>query len=134
MLRFELELALIEGSLDVADLPAAWNDGMRRLLGVEVPDDARGVLQDMHWAARRVRLLPELRARLPHRGAAVGALEADAGAQDDALRRRRRGGDPGVAGRARAPLRPAARHGAARRARDRRRDRSGPFLRHASAA
>ena len=51
-MRFELERALVDGTLDVADLPAAWNDGMRRLLGVEVPDDARGVLQDIHWAGR----------------------------------------------------------------------------------
>ena len=51
VLRFELELALIEGTLDVGDLPAAWHDGMRRLLGIEVPDDASGVLQDTHWAA-----------------------------------------------------------------------------------
>ena len=51
VLRFELEVALIEGSLDVEDLPAAWNEGMKRLLGVDVPDDASGVLQDVHWAA-----------------------------------------------------------------------------------
>jgi carboxypeptidase Taq len=51
VLRFELEVALIEGSLDVADLPGAWNEGMRRLLGVEVRRDADGVLQDTHWAA-----------------------------------------------------------------------------------
>ena len=51
ILRFELERALIHGELAVADLPEAWNDGMRRLLGVEVPDDAHGVLQDVHWAA-----------------------------------------------------------------------------------
>jgi carboxypeptidase Taq len=51
VLRFELERALIEGALDVADLPGAWNDGMRRLLGVEVPSDAAGVMQDLHWAA-----------------------------------------------------------------------------------
>lgn len=50
ILRFELELALLEGGLAVADVPAAWNDGMRELLGVEVPDDARGCLQDIHWA------------------------------------------------------------------------------------
>ncbi len=50
VLRFELERALVEGELAVDDLPEAWNDGMRRLLGVEVPDDARGVLQDIHWA------------------------------------------------------------------------------------
>ena len=50
ILRFELEVALIEGTLAVADLPAAWNERMRDLLGVEVPDDAHGCLQDIHWA------------------------------------------------------------------------------------
>jgi len=51
ILRFELELALIDGSLAVDDLPGAWAEGMERLLGLEVPDDARGVLQDTHWGA-----------------------------------------------------------------------------------
>ena len=51
VLRFELELALIEGTLAVDDLPAAWNEGMRRLLAIDVPDDAQGVLQDVHWGA-----------------------------------------------------------------------------------
>jgi carboxypeptidase Taq len=51
ILRFELELALIEGELAVAELPAAWREGMRRLLGVEVPSDALGCLQDVHWGA-----------------------------------------------------------------------------------
>jgi carboxypeptidase Taq len=50
ILRFELEQDLIEGRVAVADLPAAWNAKMQEYLGVEVPDDARGVLQDMHWA------------------------------------------------------------------------------------
>jgi len=50
-LRLELELALIEDRLQVDDLPAAWGDGMQRLLGVEVSSDAEGVLQDVHWAA-----------------------------------------------------------------------------------
>ena len=50
VLRFELELALISGDLAAADLPAAWRDGMRDLLGVEVPDDRLGVLQDVHWS------------------------------------------------------------------------------------
>jgi carboxypeptidase Taq len=50
ILRFELELALVEGTLDVADLPAAWADKMREMLGIEVPDDLRGVLQDIHWS------------------------------------------------------------------------------------
>jgi len=50
ILRFELERALIEGRLPVADLPGAWNEGLRELLGVEPPDDRQGVLQDIHWA------------------------------------------------------------------------------------
>jgi len=50
VLRFELELALIEGSLAVADLPAAWNERTQAYLGLDVPDDVRGVMQDVHWA------------------------------------------------------------------------------------
>jgi carboxypeptidase Taq len=50
VLRFDLELALVAGDLAPADLPAAWRDGMRDLLGVVPPDDRRGVLQDIHWA------------------------------------------------------------------------------------
>ena len=49
ILRHRLERQLIDGDLDVADLPAAWNEGMERLLGVRPPDDARGCLQDIHW-------------------------------------------------------------------------------------
>jgi carboxypeptidase Taq len=50
ILRFELELELFEGGLDPSSLPEAWNERMRSYLGVEVPDDAHGVLQDVHWA------------------------------------------------------------------------------------
>jgi carboxypeptidase Taq len=50
ILRFELELALIEGTLDAADLPAAWAAKMKQFLGIEVPDDLHGVLQDIHWS------------------------------------------------------------------------------------
>jgi len=50
LLRFELESDLVEGRLAVADLPEAWNAGMRASLGVIPPDDAQGVLQDVHWS------------------------------------------------------------------------------------
>jgi carboxypeptidase Taq len=50
VLRFELELDLIEERLAPADLPEAWNARMQEYLGVDVPDDAHGVLQDVHWA------------------------------------------------------------------------------------
>lgn len=51
MLRLELEIALIEGSLDVKDLPEAWNSRMQEYLGVTPPNDADGVLQDVHWSS-----------------------------------------------------------------------------------
>src|SRR6185436_18410464 len=47
-LRFELELGLLTGELAVADLPGAWNERFKALLGLDVPDDARGCLQDIH--------------------------------------------------------------------------------------
>ena len=50
ILRFELEQELIEGRLAVADIPDAWNSRFEELMGASVPDDARGVLQDSHWA------------------------------------------------------------------------------------
>ncbi|MEM6456707.1 MAG: carboxypeptidase M32, partial [Acidobacteriota bacterium] len=49
-LRFDLERRLFSGDLQVADLPAAWNDGMEALLGVRPKHVAEGVLQDVHWA------------------------------------------------------------------------------------
>lgn len=49
ILRFHLEQALITGSLQVADLPGAWNDGLHDLLGIIPANDAEGCLQDIHW-------------------------------------------------------------------------------------
>ncbi len=51
ILRFELELALIANEIDVDDLPRLWNEKMRDLLGIDVPNDAVGVLQDTHWGS-----------------------------------------------------------------------------------
>jgi carboxypeptidase Taq len=50
MLRYDLERAMLAGDLAPADLPGAWNERMKRDLGLEVPDDARGCLQDVHWS------------------------------------------------------------------------------------
>jgi len=49
VLRYRLERALLSGDLPLADLPGAWNDGMRDLLGIVPPDDRQGCLQDVHW-------------------------------------------------------------------------------------
>jgi carboxypeptidase Taq len=50
MVRFEIERAVIGGSLEVAGIPAEWNRLYKELLGLEVPDDRRGCLQDIHWS------------------------------------------------------------------------------------
>jgi carboxypeptidase Taq len=58
MLRFELERALLRGDLKPADLPGVWNERFQAYLGVEVPDDRRGCLQDVHWAFGLVGYFP----------------------------------------------------------------------------
>lgn len=50
MVRYELEKALFDGKITSAELPAEWNRLYREYLGVEVPDDKHGVLQDVHWS------------------------------------------------------------------------------------
>jgi carboxypeptidase Taq len=50
MLRLELEIAMVEGAVDIKDLPAIWNEKMREYLGITPPNDAKGVLQDVHWS------------------------------------------------------------------------------------
>ena len=51
ILRFELEQDLVNGRVAIRDLPEVWNERMNEYLGVEVPNDAQGVLQDTHWAS-----------------------------------------------------------------------------------
>jgi carboxypeptidase Taq len=51
IMRFELEQELIAGTLSTADLPEAWNARVEEYLGLEVPDDGLGVLQDVHWSS-----------------------------------------------------------------------------------
>jgi len=58
ILRFELEQDLIDDRLDVSALPDAWNERMHEYLGLDVPDDARGVLQDMHWSGGAMGYFP----------------------------------------------------------------------------
>jgi len=50
ILRFEIELDLIDGNIKVSDLPRVWNEKMNELLGVVPKTDTEGVLQDMHWS------------------------------------------------------------------------------------
>jgi carboxypeptidase Taq len=50
ILRFEIELKLIEGDLKVADVPAVWNEEFEKIFSLKVPNDAQGCLQDIHWS------------------------------------------------------------------------------------
>jgi carboxypeptidase Taq len=50
MIRFEIERGLVSGAVRVADVPSVWNKAYKDYLGVDVPDDRRGCLQDVHWA------------------------------------------------------------------------------------
>ncbi|MGA1635403.1 MAG: carboxypeptidase M32, partial [Gemmobacter sp.] len=54
MLRVDIEAALIDGSLAVADLPEAWNAKIKEYLGLDVPNDRLGVLQDVHWSSGQI--------------------------------------------------------------------------------
>ena len=58
MVRYELEKAVMAGDLAVKDLPGEWNRLYREYLGIEVPDDRRGVLQDVHWGSGLVGYFP----------------------------------------------------------------------------
>jgi len=58
VLRFELEQEMLSGTLALDDLPEAWNARMKSYLGVDVPDAARGVLQDVHWSLGYVGYFP----------------------------------------------------------------------------
>ena len=58
ILRFELEQELIAGTVELEDLPEIWNAKMKEFLGVDVPDDGVGVLQDVHWSSGGIGYFP----------------------------------------------------------------------------
>lgn len=58
MVRFELERAILKGDLAVDDIPAAWNARYKEYLGLDVPNDAKGCLQDIHWSMTAMGYFP----------------------------------------------------------------------------
>jgi carboxypeptidase Taq len=58
LVRFELEVEILTDQVRIEDLPEAWNAKMEQLIGVRPPDDARGVLQDVHWSRGSVGYFP----------------------------------------------------------------------------
>ncbi|HEX8714829.1 MAG TPA: carboxypeptidase M32 [Solirubrobacteraceae bacterium] len=87
ILRFELELAMVEGDLAVLDLPGAWREGMQRLLGVQVPSDALGCLQDVHWGAGSLGYFPSYALGCLIAAQLWEAIERDLGPREEDLRR-----------------------------------------------
>ncbi len=85
ILRFRLEQALISGDLAVADLPGAWNEGMHALLGITPPDDAQGVLQDIHWYDGLVGYFPSYSMGAMAAAQLMAAARRDVGGLDAAL-------------------------------------------------
>ena len=58
ILRFELELALLTGDLQPADMPGAWNDKFHKMFGLTPPDNRQGCLQDIHWSMGGIGYFP----------------------------------------------------------------------------
>ncbi len=58
LLRFEMEVALLEGKVSVGDAPALWNAKTEEYLGLTPPDDAQGILQDVHWSGGGIGYFP----------------------------------------------------------------------------
>ena len=69
MIRYEIEKAVIHGDLAVKDMPEVWNAKYKEYLGLDVPDDANGILQDIHWPFGAIGYFPVYVV-----GAAYGAL------------------------------------------------------------
>ena len=92
MLRFDLERALLRGDLAVADLPGAWNERVRADLGLEVPGDKEGVLQDIHWSMGAIGYFPTYTLGNLYAAQLWDALSRDLPDLDDQLRRGEFGG------------------------------------------
>jgi carboxypeptidase Taq len=86
-LRFRLERALLSGDLSPADLPSAWNDAARDLLGVTPPSNRDGCLQDGHWFAGMFGYFPTYSLGNAAAAQLFAAAELEIGRQDDAIAR-----------------------------------------------
>ncbi|MGG5810726.1 carboxypeptidase M32 [Falsiroseomonas sp. CW058] len=85
ILRFRLERAMISGELEVRDLPGAWAEGLRALLGIVPPDDAQGCLQDIHWHDGAFGYFPAYTLGAMAAAQLMEAIKADVPELDDML-------------------------------------------------
>ncbi len=87
LMRFELERALVSGSLPVPDLPAAWREAMQTYLGIVPNTDHEGVLQDVHWASGAIGYFPTYTLGNIYAAQLAAAAERTLGALDELLAR-----------------------------------------------
>ncbi len=87
VLRYELELALLSGSLPVGDLPGAWNEKMQALIGVTPPTPVAGVLQDIHWAYGEFGYFPTYALGNLYAASLFGAAKRDLTGLDESVAR-----------------------------------------------
>jgi carboxypeptidase Taq len=92
MLRFDLERAMLSGDLKPADVPGAWNERVKADLGLDVPDDARGCLQDIHWSMGAFGYFPTYTLGNLYAAQFWGTLREALPGLDDDLRRGEFGG------------------------------------------
>lgn len=85
VIRFELERALLDGDLQVADLPGAWSEYYQRYLGVTPDDDRAGCLQDAHWADGQIGYFPTYALGNVYAAQIFNAAERDLGSLDGAF-------------------------------------------------
>lgn len=85
-IRYELEKRLIEGSISTADIPAFWNEQYKKLLDVDVPDDKRGCLQDVHWSHGSFGYFPTYSLGSFYAAQFFGTAKAQLGGLEDDLR------------------------------------------------
>lgn len=79
MVRYEIEKELIAGSLAVEDVPARWNQLYKDYLGVDVPDDAMGCLQDIHWSCGNIGYFPSYALGSAYGAQMLAAMEREIG-------------------------------------------------------
>lgn len=87
LIRFELESAMLNGELNVADLPEAWNGKVHEYLGLEVPSDSQGCMQDIHWSVGLIGYFPTYALGNLYAAQMVNAAEKEIGDFDSLVRK-----------------------------------------------
>ena len=87
MLRVEIEMGLLDGSIAVNDLPRTWNAKMQEYLGITPPTDSQGVLQDIHWSTGLVGNFPTYTVGNVMSAQFMAAARRDVGDLDESLAR-----------------------------------------------